>query len=108
VNRGRDTYTPTRTPRPRRRACLGRRNPPRDAPTHLGKVFSPGGWSAPPGRIAAWNWTPPGGAAPRPDRAPRWVRVWFHVPLADRWAYAWMWRHGAWEVEPAPAANDPP
>jgi hypothetical protein len=31
---------------------------------------------------------------------PRWVRVWFHLPFIDRYAYAWMWHHGGWDVLP--------
>jgi hypothetical protein len=43
---------------------------------------------------------------PRPDRAPRWVRWWYWTPLIDRYAYAWMWWHGAWDVVP-PGAGVP-
>ncbi len=66
-------------------------------------VPSPGGWPAPPGTLPAWDWLPPGGAAPRPTRCPAWVRLWYRTPFADRYAHAWMWRHGGWDVLPPPA-----
>lgn len=69
---------------------------PRDAK----RVLSPGGWDVPEGRLAAWNWLPPGGAAPRLDLAPRWLRYWYHTPFVDRWAHASMWWRGCWEVSP--------
>jgi hypothetical protein len=69
-----------------------------------GFAFSPGGWSAPKGSLSAWNWLPPSGAAPRVDLMPTWVRAWYRTPLIDRYAYAWMWRRGGWEVKP-PAAT---
>jgi hypothetical protein len=72
----------------------------RPVPSEPGLVLSPGGWSPPPGRLPAWNWLPPGGATPRLDLAPWWVRVWYQLPFIDRYAHAWMWRHGAWEVRP--------
>jgi hypothetical protein len=31
-----------------------------------------------------------------------WVRVWYGLPLVDRYAHAWMWAHGGWEVPPSP------
>jgi hypothetical protein len=68
-----------------------------DAPER--RVPSPGGWTPPPGVIPAWNWTA-SGIEPRLDRIPRWVRVWYRTPLIDRWAYAWMWKHGGWDVAP--------
>jgi hypothetical protein len=46
----------------------------------------------------AWNWLPPEGAAPRLDLVPWWARVWYYLPFVDRYAHAWMWRHGGWEV----------
>jgi hypothetical protein len=67
-------------------------------------VPSPGGWAAPSGTLPAWNWLPPGGAVPRVERFPPWVRLWSQAPLADRYAYAWMWHHGGWDVLP-PAAG---
>jgi hypothetical protein len=72
-------------------------------PVEAARVPSPAGWAVPPGVRPAWNWTPPSGLAPRLDRAPRWVRWWYRTPLLDRYAHAWMWWHGAWDVE-APAA----
>ncbi len=68
--------------------------------TEPGRVPSPGGWKVPRGVRPAWNWTPASGLTPRPDRAPLWVRLWYHAPLIDRYAYAWMWWHGAWDVVP--------
>ena len=65
-----------------------------------GLVLSPGGWSPPPGKLPAWNWLPPGGASPRLDLVPLWVRAWYQLPFIDRYAHAWMWRHGAWEIRP--------
>ena len=47
-----------------------------------GYVFSPGGWTAPPGVLPAWR-------------------------LIDRYAHAWMWSHGGWEVRPPPGDNLP-
>ncbi|SRR6266542_509150 len=64
------------------------------------RVSSPGGWAPPPGVRPGWNWVPPGGAVPRVDLMPRWVRLWYHTPFIDRFAHAWMWRHGGWEVLP--------
>jgi hypothetical protein len=74
----------------------------------LPRVASPGGWSAPAGVRPAWNWTPPGsGVALRLDRVPLWARLWYHTPLLDRYAHAWLWYHGGWDVipsGPAPSA----
>lgn len=61
---------------------------------------SPAGWESPRGVIPMWNWAPPGGGHPRLDRVPRWVRTWYHTPFVDRYAHAWMWRHGGWDVLP--------
>jgi len=69
-----------------------------------GWVFSPGGWTPPPGVLPAWSWVPPEGARPRPDVMPWWVRVWYALPLLDRYAHAWMWARGGWEVCPPPGA----
>lgn len=55
--------------------------------------------------LPAWNGLPPGGASPRPDLMPVWVRVWYRSPLADRFAHAWMWHRGGWEVL-SPAGGD--
>jgi hypothetical protein len=73
----------------------------------LPRVPSPGGWSAPAGVLPAWNWTPPPGLEPRLDMAPWWVRVWYGTPLIDRYAHAWLWYHGGWNVVP-PEAWTPP
>lgn len=61
-------------------------------------VPSPGGWEAPEHVLPMWNWTPPGGGSPRVDRAPRWARLWYRTPFIDRFAHAWLWRHGGWDV----------
>jgi len=66
---------------------------------------SPGGWRPPAGSLPGWQWSPPDGLRPRFDRVPVWVRVWYKTPFVDRYAYAWMWRHGGWDVLP-PAAQD--
>jgi hypothetical protein len=63
-------------------------------------VLSPGGWSPPSGVLPAWNWLPPEGASPRLDLVPLWVRAWYRLPFIDRYAHAWMWQRGAWEVRP--------
>lgn len=68
---------------------------------------SPGQWTAPDSSLPAWNWLPPGhGVSPRLDRVPDWVRVWYRIPFVDRYAYAWMWRHGGWDVF-GPEPTDP-
>jgi hypothetical protein len=72
------------------------------------RVPSPGGWMAPAGVRAAWNWTPPPGITPRLDRVPLWVRLWYGTPLADRSAHAWMWYHGGWDVVPPGTWSPPP
>jgi hypothetical protein len=72
----------------------------RRLPSEPGFVLSPGGWTPPPGVLPAWNWLPSEGAAPRLDLVPWWARVWYHLPFIDRYAHAWMWRNGAWEVRP--------
>jgi hypothetical protein len=69
-------------------------------PSEPGYVLSPGGWTPPRGTLPAWNWVPPEGAMPRLDVVPRWVRVWYAIPLIDRYAHVWMWAHGGWEVRP--------
>ena len=57
----------------------------------------------PPGVRAGWNWVPPDGATPRLDRMPWWVRLWYRTPLVDRYAHAWMWHNGGWDVLPPDA-----
>ena len=72
-------------------------------------VPSPGGWLAPAGSRPAWNWTPPDGLRWRRDRVPAWVRFWYRIPFVDRYACAWMWYHGGWDVIPpvaGPATGD--
>lgn len=66
----------------------------------LPRVASPGGWGVPAGARPAWDWTPPPGIEPRLDRAPVWVRLWYGTPLVDRYAHAWLWYHGGWDVIP--------
>jgi hypothetical protein len=72
------------------------------------RTLSPGGWEPPLGVRPMWNWTPLRGGTPRPDLMPWWVKVWYRTPFIDRWAHAWMWRHGGWEVEPPPGPSDGP
>ncbi len=64
---------------------------------------SPAGWQPPAGARPAWGWTPPGGIEPRLDRVPAWVRLWYRTPFVDRYAHAWMWEHGGWDVLPPTA-----
>jgi hypothetical protein len=52
------------------------------------------------GVLPAWNWLPPEGGSPRLDLVPLWVRAWYRLPFIDRYAHAWMWQRGAWEVRP--------
>jgi hypothetical protein len=52
------------------------------------------------GRPAGLERAPTQGAAPRLDLLPWWAWIWYHLPFIDRYAHAWMWRHGAWEVRP--------
>ena len=66
---------------------------------------SPAGWQPPDGARPAWSWTPPCGLTPRLDRVPAWVRLWYKTPLVDRYAHAWMWEHGGWDVLPPNAAD---
>jgi hypothetical protein len=68
-------------------------------------VPSPAGWQPPDGARPGWSWLPPDGLRDRLDRVPRWVRLWFKTPLVDRYAHAWMWEHGGWDVLP-PSASD--
>jgi hypothetical protein len=63
-------------------------------------VPSPGGWRTPATGLAGWSWAPPGGLRPRLDRVPAWVGLWYRTPFVDRYAYAWMWEHGGWDVLP--------
>ena len=65
-------------------------------------VPSPGGWDAPAGARPGWNWAPPfHGMQPAPERMPWWVRIWYRLPLVDRYAHEWMWFHGGFLVLPA-------
>jgi hypothetical protein len=67
----------------------------------VGADVSPAGWTAPPGSMPGWNWIPPGyGLRPLLPALPRWVRVWYRTPVADRWAHVWMWHHGGWLLTP--------
>lgn len=69
------------------------------------RVPSPGGWTAPAGVLPAWGWVPEPGIVPRLDRMPWWVRLWHGTPLVDRYAHAWMWQHGGWDVIPPGASS---
>lgn len=65
-------------------------------------------------RIDGWNYIPAGyGLGWDLAAAPRWLRIWFRVPLVDRFAYpvlvhrgvAFLTRHRSWtddEREPVP------
>jgi hypothetical protein len=76
------------------------------SPWETSATPSPGGWQPPRHRLPAWDWAPPSGLRPRLDRVPQWVRVWYHTPFIDRYAHAWMWRHGGWDVlPPSPPAG---
>jgi hypothetical protein len=74
----------------------------------LPRVASPGGWSVPAGVRPAWNWSPPPGLEPRLDRVPLWARLWYATPLVDRYAHAWLWHHGGWDVIPPESWAAPP
>lgn len=74
-------------------------------PRDPGRRLSPAGWVVPDGLLAAWDWLPPGGASPRLDLAPRWLRCWYWTPFVDRWAHAYMWRRGYYEVDPGPGGG---
>jgi hypothetical protein len=52
------------------------------------------------GSAAGLELAPAEGASPRLDLVSWWVRVWYQLLFIDRYAHAWMWRHGAWEVRP--------
>jgi hypothetical protein len=67
-------------------------------PSMPGRVFSPGPWAVPTRKIASLTWAPPGGVVPRLDLVPGWVLRLFYAPFIDRWAFTWMWCHGAFEV----------
>ena len=76
---------------------------------------SPGHWIVPAGQRPGWSWLPPQGAIPQLRAVPPWVRVWYRLPLVDRYAYSYMWHHGGWAVLPLagddtippPAAGQP-
>jgi hypothetical protein len=70
-------------------------------------VASPGGWVVPTGSLPMWDWLPPGGGRPRLDRVPLPVRLWYELPYLDRYAHAWMWRHGGWDVAPSTSGRSP-
>lgn len=72
----------------------------REHPVQPARIPTPGGWVPPAAVRPAWDWAPPPGIQARADRMPRWVRVWFHLPFVDRYAYSWMWHHGGWDVVP--------
>jgi hypothetical protein len=63
-------------------------------------VHSPGGWVPPSQARPGWGWAPEGGATPRPDRMPMWLRIAYRSPFLDRVAYSWMWLRGGWDVLP--------
>jgi hypothetical protein len=67
-------------------------------PSMSGRVFSPGPWTLPKRKIPGLTWSPPGGLVPRLDLVPGRVLRCYYAPLIDRWACAWMWNHGAFEV----------
>lgn len=69
-------------------------------------VPSPGGWRPPDDVLPAWSWAPPDGITARLDRVPAWVRLWYGTPLVDRYAQAWMWEHGGYDVLPPGAEPD--
>jgi hypothetical protein len=74
----------------------------------LPRVPSPGGWDPPPGVRPAWNWTPPSGITVRLDRVPLWARLWYSTPLLHRYAQAWLWRRGGWDVVSPETWSTPP
>jgi hypothetical protein len=70
-------------------------------------VPSPGGWEVPAGRLPMWDWTPPCGGSPQLERMPSWIRLWYRMPLVDRYAHARMWWRGGWDVAPADQGGHP-
>ncbi|MGY1855886.1 hypothetical protein [Modestobacter sp. SYSU DS0290] len=88
------------------RAQERRASPLTGGPADPGR--SPGPWSAPPGVLPGWDWLPPDhGVRRRLDRVPAWVRLWYRTPFVDRYAHAWMWHHGGWDVLPTAGPGDP-
>ncbi len=71
-----------------------------------GAVASPAHWTVPDGARPGWNWLPADGAVPNLRAMPLWVRIWYRLPLIDRFAYEWMWWHGGWAV--IDPGDDPP
>ena len=63
-------------------------------------VPSPAGWTPPAGCRPGWNWVPPGGAAPRPDSMPSWLRMMYRTHTLDRRAHELMWERGGFLVLP--------
>jgi hypothetical protein len=61
---------------------------------------SPAGWTPPPGSRPGWEWVPPGGATPRPDLMPRWLKLMYRTPILDRRAHELMWERGGFLVLP--------
>ena len=93
--------------RPNRAGLSRYEGPSRTTQEAPGSVPSPGGWEVPPGLRPMWDWTPPGGGRPRLDRVPAIVRAWYELPFVDRYAHAWMWHHGGWDIaSPSGPAGD--
>jgi hypothetical protein len=54
-------------------------------------------------RLEGWNHIPLGYVASfELDTAPRWLRVWFHIPFLDRFAYPIAVRRGFGVLDPDP------
>jgi hypothetical protein len=54
-------------------------------------------------RLEGWNHIPLGYSARfELDAAPRWLRVWFHTPFVDRFAYPLAVRRGFGVLHPHP------
>ena len=54
-------------------------------------------------RLEGWNHIPEGyGASFDIASAPLWLRVWFHTPFLDRWAYPQLVRRGHGCLRPHP------
>lgn len=54
-------------------------------------------------RISGWNYIPEGyGLSWDLKSAPIWLRLWFHCPLVDRFAYPVLIRRGAAWLTPHP------
>ena len=73
-------------------------------------VPSPAGWTVPAGERPGWDWVPPCGATPVPERTAWWIRALYHTPFLDRYAHQLMWARGGFLVRHRiiPASSENP